>query len=65
MAVPDVCLTASVRRVPALEVSLLLVHEPVLTPARPWLVHREVPGPAVLRGGAIILAVTALRAARS
>lgn len=45
--------------VPALEASLLLLVEPVLSPIWAWLVHSEVPGPWALVGGAVILGATA------
>jgi len=56
-----VCLTVSVRHLPALDVSLLLLLEPVLNPVWTWLIHGERPGYAVVVGGALILASTATR----
>jgi DME family drug/metabolite transporter len=53
-------LTRGIGGVPALEASLLLMLEPVLSPIWAWLVHGERPGPRVLAGGAIILAATLL-----
>ena len=53
-------LTRGVRRVPALEVSLLLLLEPVLNPIWAFLVHGERPGPWAAIGGAIIIAATAV-----
>ncbi len=53
-------LTRGIGAVPALEASLLLMLEPVLSPIWAWLVHGERPGPRVLAGGAIILAATLL-----
>jgi drug/metabolite transporter (DMT)-like permease len=50
------------RRVGALEASLLLLVEPVLNPLFAWLVHGERPGPWTLAGGAVILSATALEA---
>ena len=55
-------LSAAVRRLPAIEVSLLLLLEPVLNPLWTWIVRGEEPGVAVMAGGAIILAATAWRA---
>jgi drug/metabolite transporter, DME family len=57
-----VCLTAAMRRLAALEVSLLLLIEPVLNPIWTWLVRGEDPGLVVIAGGAVILGATALRA---
>jgi drug/metabolite transporter (DMT)-like permease len=56
-----VFLIAAVRRLPALEVSLLLLLEPVLNPFWTWLIRSEEPGPAVIAGGALIIGATALR----
>jgi drug/metabolite transporter (DMT)-like permease len=50
------------RRVRALEASLLLLVEPVLNPLIAWLVHGERPGSWTLAGGAVILSATALEA---
>ena len=47
----------------ALEASLLLLIEPVLSPVWTWLVHGEAPGGYTLVGGAVIVSATALRAA--
>jgi drug/metabolite transporter (DMT)-like permease len=52
-----------IRRVPALEASLLLLLEPVLNPVWAWLVHGERPGRWALLGAAILLATIALRSA--
>lgn len=51
----------AVPHLPALEVSLLLLIEPVLNPIWAWLVHGEVPRVLALAGGGIILVVTVLR----
>jgi drug/metabolite transporter, DME family len=56
-----VCLTAAIRHLSALEVSLLLLIEPVLNPAWTWVLHDEQPGTWTIVGGAIIVAATALR----
>jgi drug/metabolite transporter (DMT)-like permease len=60
-------LLSALRHVPALEASLLLFVEPVLSPVWAWMVHGERPGPWTLVGGAVILTTTAARgwAARS
>jgi drug/metabolite transporter (DMT)-like permease len=55
-------LAAGVRHVPALEVSLLLLLEPVLNPIWAWMVHGEAPGHLSLAGGAVVLAATTSRA---
>jgi DME family drug/metabolite transporter len=56
-----VFLIRGVRRVPALEASLLLLLEPVLNPIWAWLAHGERPGSWSLAGGALILAATVAR----
>jgi drug/metabolite transporter (DMT)-like permease len=61
IALAYVFLTRAVRRLPALEVSLLLLLEPVLNPAWTWLIRGERPGVWTLVGGAIIIAVTAIK----
>jgi drug/metabolite transporter (DMT)-like permease len=56
-----VCLTAGLRRVPALEASVLLLGDPALNPLWVWLAHGERPGRWGLAGGAVILLATAAR----
>lgn len=56
-------LMRGVQTVPALEASLLLLVEPVLSPIWAYLVHGEVPGPWSVLGGAIILGATLTRTA--
>jgi drug/metabolite transporter (DMT)-like permease len=56
-----VCLTAAMRVLPALEVSLLLLIEPVLNPIWTWMIHGEQPGTYTIIGGAIIIAATAIK----
>lgn len=51
---------AAIRRLPALEVSLFGLLEPVLNPLWVFLAHGERPGPLVLAGGAIVVGVLAL-----
>lgn len=58
-----VFLTRGVRGVPAFEVSLLLLLEPVLNVIWAWLVHGERPGPWSGVGCAIVLLATFARAA--
>jgi drug/metabolite transporter (DMT)-like permease len=53
-------LLRGVRRVGALEVSLLVLLEPVLSPVWAWLVHGETPATIALLGGGIIIAATAI-----
>lgn len=54
-----VFLTRAVRYLPALEVSLLLLLEPVLNPVWTWLIRAEDPGAWTIAGGAVIVAATA------
>lgn len=56
-----VFLSRAIARVPALEASLFLLVEPVLSPVWAWLVQGETPGPLAAVGGAIILTATALK----
>ena len=56
-----VFLSRAITRVPALEASLFLLVEPVLSPVWAWLAHGETPGPLAALGGAVILAATALK----
>ncbi len=58
-------LTRGMRRIPALETSLLLLVEPVLNPVWAWLVHGETPGRWALLGGVLILGATAWRTLES
>ncbi len=50
--------TRAMRRVPAVQASLLLMIEPALSPVWAWIVHGEQPGPWALTGGAVIIAGT-------
>jgi drug/metabolite transporter (DMT)-like permease len=50
-----VCLTRSIRNVPAVDAATLLLLEPVLNPIWAWLIHHEQPSGMALSGGAIIL----------
>jgi drug/metabolite transporter (DMT)-like permease len=63
IALAYVFLTAAMRVLPALEVSLLLLIEPVLNPAWTWLVRGEAPGAYTVIGGAIIIVATATKSA--
>ncbi len=51
-------LTRSIRHVPALEASTLLMAEPALNPFWTWLLQGERPGMAPFAGGALVLAAT-------
>lgn len=53
-----VLLVGALRRIPAIEASLLILVEPVLNPLWAWWLHAERPGPLTLAGGAVILLVT-------
>jgi drug/metabolite transporter (DMT)-like permease len=50
--------TDGLRRVPALEASVLLLVEPAFNPIWAWLVHDERPGRWALVGGIVIIAAT-------
>jgi len=54
-----VIFTRALGRLPALEVSLLLLIEPVLNPLWAWLAHGETPGLGARLGGLLILIATA------
>jgi drug/metabolite transporter (DMT)-like permease len=58
IAIAYAFLVRGVARVPALEASLILLAEPVLSPIWAWLVHSEVPTVWAMFGGAIILGAT-------
>lgn len=58
-------LTRGVRQLPALEVSLLLLLEPVLNALWAWLIHGENPGGWALVGCTIILLTTLVRTVRA
>ncbi len=61
IALAYIFLTIGTRRVPALEASLLLLLEPVLSSVWAWWFHGEMPGPWSLAGGALIVASTAVK----
>ncbi len=56
-----VLLTRAVKRLPALETSILLLSEPAMNPLWTWLAHGETPGPWAIGGGLLILGATAGR----
>ncbi len=53
-----VFVTKGLKRVPALEASVLLMIEPMFSPVWAWVVHREVPGGWAMLGGALVLGAT-------
>ena len=53
-----VALTRSIRHVPAIEASVLLMVEPVFNPIWTWLIHGERPSSLALTGGLLILSAT-------
>ena len=53
-----IALTYSIRRVPGLEASTLLLLEPVFNPVWTWLVHGEQPGEFAMLGGFLIIVAT-------
>jgi len=59
IALAYMLLTRAVRRISALEASLLLLTEPVFVPIWAWLVLDETLAPLALAGGAIIVAAAA------
>ena len=63
IGVAYVLLLRALRHVSAIEASLLLFVEPVLSPVWAFLVHGERPGPWAIAGGALILAATAAKTA--
>jgi drug/metabolite transporter (DMT)-like permease len=65
LALAYVFLSRAVAAVRALEVALVGLVEPVLSPVWAWLIHGETPGPRVYAGGAMILAATAWHAWRT
>jgi drug/metabolite transporter (DMT)-like permease len=60
-----VLVTAAMRQLPALEVSLLLLVEPVLSTIWAWLALDETPGALAVVGGVVILLAIVLRTVRS
>ncbi len=59
LALAYVFLSRALTQVRALEVALLGLVEPVLSPIWAWLVHGETPGIRAVLGGVVILAATA------
>jgi drug/metabolite transporter (DMT)-like permease len=54
--------TRGLRVLPAIEVSLLVLLEPVLNPLWTWLLTGEEPGALALAGGAVMIVALAARA---
>ncbi len=59
IAIAYVFLIRGIRRVGALEASLLILLEPVMSPLWAWIIHGERPSELALLGGAVIIAATA------
>lgn len=64
IALAYLLVTAGIRHVSALEASLLLLVEPVLTPLWVWLFLAEFPGPLAMAGGAVVILATIAYTAR-
>jgi drug/metabolite transporter (DMT)-like permease len=62
IALAYLLVTEGIRHVPALEVSLLLLIEPVLSPVWAWIILDEKPGSLALVGGAVVLIATVMYA---
>ena len=60
IAIAYIFMVGGVRRVGALEVSLLLLLEPVLSPLWAWIFNNEQPSAIALLGGAVIVVATAV-----
>lgn len=58
VAIAYLFLTAGVRRLPAMETSLLLLVEPVFNPIWAWWLHSERPTAWAMAGGVLILGAT-------
>jgi DME family drug/metabolite transporter len=56
-----VCLSSAIRRLPALEISLLLLLEPVLNPVWTRIIRDEDPGRWTILGGAVIVGATVIK----
>jgi drug/metabolite transporter (DMT)-like permease len=61
IAIAYLLVTYGLRRVPALDASLLLLVETALNPLWTWLLLAEVPSVAALAGGAVIIGATVLQ----
>ena len=56
-----VCLSSAIRVLPALEISLLLLLEPVLNPIWTWIIRDEDPGRWTILGGVVIVCATMIK----
>ena len=54
-------LTRAMAKLPALEVSLLMMLEPALNPLWTWLVHDEIPTISAMVGGTLIIGATSVK----
>jgi DME family drug/metabolite transporter len=61
IALAYLLVTYGLRRVPALDASLLLLVETALNPLWTWLLLAEVPSTAAMAGGAVIIGATVLQ----
>jgi drug/metabolite transporter, DME family len=61
IGVAYILLTSAMRELPALDVSLLLLIEPVLNPLWAWVIRGENPGRWAVAGGLLIVGATILR----
>ena len=61
IALAYLLVTYGLRRVPALDASLLLLVETALNPLWTWLLLSEIPSGAALAGGAVIIGATVLQ----
>ena len=61
IGVAYILVSSALRRVTAIEASILLLVEPALNPFFAWLVHGEKPSALAVAGGLIILAATTIR----
>lgn len=62
IALPYLAVSRAVGHVGALDISLILLVEPVLSSVWAWAVHDEVPGALAIAGGATLIAATAAKA---
>jgi len=63
IALPYLAVSRAIGQLSALDASLLLLVEPVLSPIWAFALHGETPGPLAIGGGAILLAATAAKSA--